>query len=125
MLEGIARWSYRRRWWMLLIWIVFLVAALSLQGAAGGDYSEDFSLPGADSQEAFDLLDERFPEFAGDTADIVFKAEQGVTDPEIQSAMEGLFAEVAEVDLVDTVESPYSEQGQGQVSPDDTIAFAT
>ena len=125
MLERLARFSYRRRWLMLLFWIVFLVGALTLQGSAGGDYSEDFSLPGADSQEAFDLLEERFPQFAGDTADIVFKAEQGVTDPEVQSAMEGLFAEVAEVDLVDTVESPYSEQGQGQVSPDDTIAFAT
>ena len=125
MLEHLARWSYRRRWIMLVLWIVFLIGALSLQGAAGGDYSADFSLPGADSQEAFDLLEERFPEFAGETADIVFRADQGVTDPEVQAGIEGLFAEIAEVDLVDTIESPYSEQGQGQVSPDGTIAFAT
>jgi RND superfamily putative drug exporter len=125
MLEHLARWSYRRRWLMLLFWIVFLIGALSLQGAAGGDYSADFSLPGADSQEAFDLLEERFPQFAGDTAQIVFKAEQGVTDPEVQAAMEGLFAEISDVDRFETIESPYSDQGQGQISPDGTIAFAT
>ena len=125
MLEKLARWSYRRRWRMLLIWIVILVGALTLQGTAGGDYSADFSLPGADSQEAFDLLDERFPEFAGDTADIVFRAEQGVADPEVQAAMEGLFAEISEVDRFETLSSPYSEEGQGQISPDGTIAFAT
>src|ERR671919_1603871 len=98
MLERLARFSYRRRWLMLLFWIVFLIGALSLQGAAGGDYSADFSLPGADSQEAFDLLEERFPEFAGETADIVFKAEQGVTDPEVQAAMTGLFEEMEGLD---------------------------
>ena len=125
MLEHLARFSYRRRWLMLLLWIVFLVGALTLQGAAGGDYSADFSLPGADSQEAFDLLEDRFPEFAGDTADIVFEAEQGVTDPEVQAVMEGLFAEISEVDRFETIDSPYSEQGQGQISPEGTIAFAT
>jgi putative drug exporter of the RND superfamily len=125
MLEKVARWSYRHRWWMLLIWIVALVGAIVLQGTVGGAYSQDFSLPGAESQKAFDLLEESFPEVAGDTADIVFKAEQGVDDPEVQAAMEGLFGEIADVDRVVRIDSPYSEQGQGQISQDGTIAFAT
>jgi hypothetical protein len=37
----------------------------------GGSYSTDFSLPGAESQEAFDLLEVRFPEVASGTVDIV------------------------------------------------------
>jgi putative drug exporter of the RND superfamily len=127
MLEGLARWSYRRRWWMLLLWIVFLVGAIGLQGAAGGDYSEDFSLPGADSQAAFDLLEDRFPGQAGDTAQIVFQAPGGVDDPEVQATMEDLFAQIQEVDRVEEngIASPYAEGGQGQISQDGTIAFAT
>jgi putative drug exporter of the RND superfamily len=125
MLERIARWSYRRRWLMLLIWIVALVGAITLQGTVGGDYSTDFSLPGADSQKAFDLLEDRFPQVAGDTAEIVFKADQGVTDPQVESAMGQLFEDISKVERVVGIDSPYSERGAGQVSQDGTIAFAT
>jgi hypothetical protein len=31
MLERLARWNYRRRWWTLLIWIVGLVGPIALQ----------------------------------------------------------------------------------------------
>ena len=125
MLQRIARFSFRRRWLMLGIWIVALVGFNVLQATAGGDYSTDFSLPGADSQAAFDLLEEKFPQVAGETADIVFEAKGGVDDPEVRSAMGGLFAELSEVDRVIGIDSPYSEQGARQISPDGTIAFAT
>jgi RND superfamily putative drug exporter len=125
MLERLARWTYTHRWTTLVLWIVGLITAIALQGTIGGSYSTDFSLPGAESQKAFDLLEERFPGVAGDTADIVFKAEQGVDDPQVQSAMEGLFGDISEVNRVVGIDSPYSEQGGGQISQDGTIAFAT
>jgi putative drug exporter of the RND superfamily len=90
-----------------------------------GAYSSDFSLQGAESQKAFDLLDKRFPNVAGDTADIVFRADRGVDDPEVRSAMEGLFADISKVDRVVAIDSPYSQQGARQISPDGTTAFAT
>jgi putative drug exporter of the RND superfamily len=125
MLERLARWSYRRRWTMLGIWIVALLGFGFLASSVGGDYSNDFSLPGAESQDAYDLLVDRFPAFSGDTADIVFEAEQGVDDPQIQSTMEALFADLSELDHVVAVESPYSEEGARQIAPDGRIAFAT
>lgn len=127
MLEKIARFSFRRRWLMVITWIVALVGFNALSGTAGGEFSTDFSLPGADSQAALDLLSERFPQVAGDTADIVFEAEQGVDDPEVQETMETLFAELQEVDRVveDGIASPYDPGGEQQISPDGTIAFAT
>jgi putative drug exporter of the RND superfamily len=125
MLERLARWSYRRRWATLGIWLAALVVSGFLASTLGGEYSNDFSLPGAESQEAYDLLVERFPAFSGDTADIVFKAEQGVTTPAVRSAMEALFADLSELDHVVAVESPYSRQGARQIAPDGRIAFAT
>ena len=125
MLERVARWSYRRRWTTLGIWVVALIGSGLLASSIGGDYSNDFSLPGAESQEAYDLLLDRFPAFAGDTADIVFRAEDGVTDPQVQSTLEGLFADLSELDHVIAVESPYTEQGARQIAPDGQIGFAT
>jgi putative drug exporter of the RND superfamily len=125
MLEKLARWSYHRRKLMLLIWILAFAGFTYLQGAAGGDYSTDFSLPGAESQDAFDLLEERFPQAAGDTADIVYKAEGGVDDPAVQEAITTMLEDMTGVDRVVGYVSPYEPQGAGQISPDGTIAFAT
>ncbi len=125
MLERVARWSYRRRWTMLGIWVVALIVSGFLATSVGGDYSNDFSLPGAESQEAYDLLLDRFPAFAGDTADIVFQAEDGVDDPQVKSTLEGLFADLSELDHVIGVESPYTEEGARQIAPDGNIGFAT
>ncbi|HEY7874169.1 MAG TPA: MMPL family transporter, partial [Actinomycetota bacterium] len=125
MLERVARWSYRHRWAMLGLWVAALFGFGFLSSVAGGEYSTDFSLPGAESQEAYDLLTERYPQFSGDTADIVFRAEDGVVDPDVQARMEGLFADIAELDHVVAVESPYSEQAAQQIAPDGDIAFAT
>ncbi|MDQ3878269.1 MAG: MMPL family transporter, partial [Actinomycetota bacterium] len=125
MLQNLARWSYRRRRWMLLIWVVALVAFIGFQSVAGGAYSNDFTLPGAESQKALDLLKARFPEQAGDTADIVFKANGGIKDPQVEQAMNGLFGQLSELRYVVRVDSPYSREGANQVSPDGTIVFAT
>jgi len=125
MSERVARWSYRRRWTMLGVWVVALIVSGFLASSVGGDYSNDFSLPGAESQEAYDLLLDRFPAFAGDTADIVFQAEDGVTDPQVKSTLEGLFADLSELDHVIGVESPYTEEGARQIAPDGQIGFAT
>jgi putative drug exporter of the RND superfamily len=125
MLERVARWSYRHRWAMLAIWVAALFGFGALSSVAGGEYSTDFSLPGAESQEAYDLLTDRYPQFSGDTADLVFRAEPGVDDPQVQSTMEGLFGDIAELDHVVSVESPYSEQGARQIAPDGDIGFAT
>ena len=125
MLERLARWSYVHRWRMLAIWVLALVGFGVLMNVAGGPYATNFSLPGTESQAAFDLLKARFPGQAGDSATIVFRAEHGVTDANVRRSMEGMFGEVATLPHVDEVVSPYSERGQGQISRDGHIAFAT
>ncbi len=124
MLERLARWSYRRRRWMVVIWVVALVAISTLGAKVGGAYSANFSLPGTESQRAFDLLRERFPSQSGDTATIVFRAPAGVTDPAVQRTMQGLFAQVSKLPHVVSVTSPYTPPGARAVSRDGTIAFA-
>jgi putative drug exporter of the RND superfamily len=125
MLEKVARWSYRHRWAMLGMWIVSLIAFLTLSSTLGGSYSSDFSLPGTESQEAYDLLQERFGERAGLSADIVFKADERVDDPEVASAMTDLFDRYGQIDQVAAVESPYDAGFERNIAPEGTIAFGT
>jgi RND superfamily putative drug exporter len=120
----VSSWCFRHRWATVLLWIVALVLVNGIASAKGPDFNNSFSLPGTESQEAFDLLEAQDPDRAGDTAEIVFEAEQGVDDAAVQDQMEALFAEVGELPSVVGVASPYGEQGGQQVSEEGTIAFA-
>jgi RND superfamily putative drug exporter len=77
-LKRIADVCYRRRWRVLLAWVVVLVGFNMVSGAIGDKFSESFKLPSTDSQKAFDLLEQRFPARAGETAFVVFKATPSV-----------------------------------------------
>ncbi|MGZ4128014.1 MAG: MMPL family transporter [Actinomycetota bacterium] len=124
MIERIARWTHEHRWLTLAIWIVALFTFLILGNTIKGPYQRNFSLPGAESQQAFDLLKARFPTHAGGTVDIVFKADDGVTSPGIRNRMDNVFSQIGTMPHIDAVISPYSTQGARQISPDGKIAFA-
>ncbi|HEX6237224.1 MAG TPA: hypothetical protein VFZ68_08520, partial [Acidimicrobiales bacterium] len=79
MLRRLVTWSYDRRRRVVVLWIAALVAASVLAGIAGGDNEVDYTVPGSDSAEAVELLQERFPRFAGGTVDVVYTAADGVT----------------------------------------------
>jgi RND superfamily putative drug exporter len=96
-----------------------------LAGSAGSSFSEDFKLPASDSQEAFDLLENKFPAQSGDTATIVYKASGGVETAAVKRKMEGVFATAAKVPHVSEVASPYESGGAAAISDDGKIAYAT
>ncbi len=123
MLASIGRWSFRHPWLALFIWIAALVGALGASGAVGSAFSATFEIPDSETADGFDALEEYFGGLgAGQPANIVFKTDRGVTDPEVQGAMTALFDDVAQIDGV-TLESPYAP-GSRQISPDGTIAYA-
>ena len=111
MLRRLVTWSYDRRRRVLALWVAAVVAASVLAGAFGGDNEVDFTVPGSDSAEAVDLLQERFPEFAGGTVDVVYTADGGVTDAAVTARIDALAAELRDVPNVVAAEP-------GLVSPD-------
>jgi RND superfamily putative drug exporter len=124
MLQRLARFCYRRRWRVLGAWVVLLIGLFALNSSVGGRFLDDFDLPGSESQEAVDLLEEHgFNDRAGATGQVVFKTDD-VNDPTVQRDMEALFDEVAEITAPSEVVSPYSPEGAHQISGDDTIAYA-
>jgi putative drug exporter of the RND superfamily len=124
MLQRLARLCYRRRWRVLGAWVVLLAGLYVLNSSVGGKFLDDFDLPGSESQEAVDLLEEHgFDTRAGATGQVVFKADD-VNDPTVQGDMEALFGEIAEITAPSQVVSPYSPEGAHQISRDGTIAYA-
>ena len=121
MLDALARWSYRRRRLMVGLW-VGLIVGITVVGAVGaGDYSNDFSLPGTDSQAAYDLLKARFPQESGDTADAVFRAPAGVAQPAVAARIEAVLTQLRAFPHVVAVTG---DPASG-VSGDGTTRFAT
>jgi putative drug exporter of the RND superfamily len=111
MLRRLVSWCYDRRRRVVVLWIAALVAASVLAGVAGGDNEADFTVPGSDSAEAVELLQERFPRFAGGTVDVVYTAADGVTGPDTAARIDALAGDIAGVDHVLAAEP-------GPVSPD-------
>ena len=76
-MKSLARFSVRRRWFVLIIWIVLIIGVNAAAQAAGTAYSNSFSLPGTDSTHALQLLEKGFPHASGDSDQIVFHAAGG------------------------------------------------
>jgi RND superfamily putative drug exporter len=125
-LKRLARTCYRRRRRVVAGWFLLAVALVSLNGALAGEFLDDFSLPGTESQDAVDILESHgFADRGGFGGQIVFEAQAGINDPAVKSSMEQLFARFeAEIPNAEIV-SPYDPGNERQISQlDPTIAYA-
>lgn len=118
-------WSHRRAGLVVALWVLAIAAAQVASGWLGTDFRNSFALPGTDSQAAIDLLAERFPEASGDADTLVVRSDGAVTDPAVRAEVETLLAEIARVDSVTAVRSPYGPMGASQISADGTVAYAS
>jgi RND superfamily putative drug exporter len=124
MLVSLADFCYRRRRLVVVLWIAALMGSFALAGAFGGEYKQDYLQPGSESKAAADTLEDRFPQQAGDTVQIVVHADAGVSSGEARARAERIFADVAESEHVVAVVSPFSDEGAAQISQDGTTAYA-
>ena len=103
---------------------VVLIALIALATVAGGEFTDDFKTPGTESQAALDVLTERFPAQAGDTATLVFSVEDGtLRDGARPAAVEQVVRDVAAQEHVSSAVSPLSREGAQQLSRDGRIGF--
>jgi len=123
-LQLLARFCYQRRRTVVAAWIGGFVLINVLSGMFAADATDNFELPGTDSQAAYDTLDARFPREAGDGGRFVFVAPSGIRAPAVRAQVEEVLAGVASVQRVLGVQSPYDPDAQSQISRDGTIAFA-
>src|SRR5436309_6712173 len=88
MLGRLGRWCHTHRVLVVAVWILALVGFGAASGAVGNGFSTKFELPNVESARGFDLLDAHFGgRGSGQTGQIVFRADAGVQDPAVKSAM--------------------------------------
>ncbi|MEV4230481.1 MMPL family transporter [Streptomyces bobili] len=125
-LYRVGRLAFRRRWYVALVWAAVLAAVGLGAVKAPGASDEQFSMPGIESQKAFDLMEERFPGASADgaTARVVFVAPGGekVTAADNRRAVEDAVADLADGPQVASAADPFAAQA---VSEDGTTAYAT
>ncbi|MFE0689843.1 MMPL family transporter [Streptomyces xiamenensis] len=118
LLYRLGRFSFRARGRIAAAWLV-LLALLGLAAATlMSPTTDEFSMPGTESQQALDDLGRQFPEASGATGTIVIAApEGGGLDP---AAVAPVVEEAAAIDGVIAAMDPFET---GAVSPDGRYAL--
>ncbi len=121
----LARACAKHRRVTIISWLVAAVVIVFSAIGLGGQLADEFTIPNSDAQRAIDLLEERFPQEAGDNAQVVFAVPEGetLTTPQNTAEVEGALAEAGTINGVTRVGDPFTDQGGG-ISEDGRIAYA-
>jgi putative drug exporter of the RND superfamily len=121
-LYRLGRASFRRRWLVVIIWLLVLGGLGAGAAAFKGTMSSDFTMPGTESQRAIDALQQEFPAASGATGTIVVATKDGsaLTTQANQATIEALVDEASTLPGVVGAVSPFTS---GAVSQDKTHAL--
>jgi uncharacterized membrane protein YdfJ with MMPL/SSD domain len=117
----------RRPWIVIGIWFVLLVVIFGTTSVFGSKTNNNLNLPGTGSQEAKDLLQDKFPPQQNGTNPIVFEITKGkLTDQKYSQAIKQSIKNIKHAPHVYSVTNPLSSSGQtaGLLSKNKQIAFA-
>ncbi|GGV65180.1 membrane protein [Streptomyces longisporoflavus] len=125
LLYKLGRFTFRRRGLTALLWLLVLFGAAFAASSAPTPPADTFSMPGTESQKAFDLLEEKFPAAGaeGASARVVVRAPDGekITTPGHKAAVADLVADLGKDPKVTRVTDPFTSDA---VSKDGTTAYA-
>ncbi|WP_241473374.1 MMPL family transporter [Mycolicibacterium neoaurum] len=123
-LFAVGGFSFRRRRLVLGAWLVVLIGVAAAFVGFRGEPSDNFTIPGTESQRAVEQLQTRLPAYSGAQTQITFAAPAGrvVSDPGLGPAIERAMAGLGSIPDIAVAAGP----GQtGQVSPDGRVALGT
>ncbi|MEU6169124.1 MMPL family transporter [Streptomyces tanashiensis] len=124
-LSRLGRFAFRRRGLVVVLWLLAFFGAGFAASTAAAPPADTFSMPGTESQKAFDLLQEKFPDARADgaAARVVVRAPgaEKITSPARRAQVERLVADLAEAPQVAVVADPFVTNA---VSGDRTAVYA-
>src|SRR3990170_2750390 len=125
-LSRLGRFAFKHRLSMVLAWLAILGGSIFAGLTAPSPPADDFSMPGTESQQTFELMEERFPGMTAEAggATVVFVAPDGedVTAPRYQAAISAAVDELAGGDQVVNVDDPFESDA---VSDDGSAAYTS
>ncbi|MFD3374669.1 MULTISPECIES: MMPL family transporter [unclassified Streptomyces] len=122
----LGRLTFRRRWLVTFLWVAVLAAVGFAAAKAPEAPDAGSSMPGIESQKAFDLMDQRFPGATADGANarVVFIADGGqkITAADNRATIDAFVERAGGGSQVADAVNPFRAKA---VSKDATTAYAT
>ncbi|MFM9876263.1 MAG: MMPL family transporter [Rhodoglobus sp.] len=123
LLYRLGRFSYRRAWRVIGVWVLLLIAVLGAGIGLGGKTGESFAIPGTESQQALDRLEAVFPSVAGASATGVVVAPAGASIADEKATIETIVAAIEKVPGIESATSPFDQYAGKAISDDETTAI--
>ncbi|MFE5245656.1 MULTISPECIES: MMPL family transporter [unclassified Streptomyces] len=129
-LHATGAWCARHFVIVIVLWLAALAALQALHHAYGGDYSDDFSISGTQSQEGLDVLEAHAPTAGGYSSQVVvYDADASLTG--LSSQMSTVVGSLQKLPDVLSVQNPLTTQSGsgssdvGPLSTDGKTAYIT
>jgi RND superfamily putative drug exporter len=124
LLERLGGFAARRYGVFIVGWLIILGGLLGANRAFGGQYVNDYTVPGSNSSNGLNVLNSDYPQQGGFGGQIVFHALHGTVTQQ-QTAVNQATSNVAKLSGVIKAVSPFSSANSGAVSKNGTIAYTS
>ncbi|MEU6101463.1 MMPL family transporter [Streptomyces flaveolus] len=125
-MAALARWCVQRRLVAVLLWLLALGGVATAAVVSGSAYSNDYGVPGTDSDRASRLLASGFPGLGGDSDTVVWHTTSGtVRAADVEQTMTRTLDRIAELPGVASVTNPYDDPDSALISENAHTAYAT
>lgn len=112
LLFRLGKFSFRHRWLVISLWLAVLVAVGGSAAAFHGTLSNNFQIPGTETQRIADKLRQDLPSASGGSASIVFKAPAGGFTAESRAAVAEALKKLETLPDVKATVDPFATQEQ-------------
>jgi RND superfamily putative drug exporter len=125
MLERLGRWCHRWRKTVVVTWLLLAFTLVSVGGMVKPHFDSEFTLQDADSQHAYEVLAEHFPDQSKGMGEAVFHSSAGLAEAGTRARVEQIVRDLQEADpAVTAVTSPYDTAHGGGISADGRTGLA-
>jgi RND superfamily putative drug exporter len=123
-LERLGGFSARRHWYVIIAWVLILGGLLAARSAFGGDFVNNYNVPGTQSDDGLNRLNDTFSSQGGYSGQIVFHAKAGKVTAD-SGQIDQAVSNVSRLPDVIKAVSPFASASSGMVAKDGTIAYAS
>ena len=112
LLYRLGKFSYRHRWLVISLWLAVMLAVGGAAAAFHGTMSNNFQIPGTETQQMADKLKQELPKSSGGSAGVVFESKDGQFTQAGKDAVSAALAKLKTLPEVQGTVDPFATQAQ-------------